>query len=464
MKRYKFLKDYEAHKKGAIVELADTEAEALVTLSIIEEISDDAEFDEVMDKALAGFSTKLAQAASGAVSKAIEGLSLTVEDGVPISIGKDHSLDEPIPGYTKEGRNFGHWAKDVRLASAPTGATQTEALLKYQEKRNQQIKAATGMNEAIQEEGGIMVPELVANEIYRKAFAENDIMSRTSQRQVPGNNVTYRSLVENSRAAGQRHGGVRGYWLGEGDQFTKSKPKYTPIKFELHKLGVFVYVTDELLEDASGISLQQELTELASLEIAFQVGDALTNGNGQFKPTGYVPSGSEGSSVLITRGTANTVKQADITAMYARLHSPLRAGAVWLANQEIEPQLDVLFLPFTNVAGSENVGGFPLYMPPGGIADTPYGRLKGRPVIMTEFAAALGTTGDLALINLGEYRTVTKTTGIQTAMSIHLRFDYDESVFRFVFRIDGHSMWPSPVTPYKGTDTVSHSIVLAVAA
>jgi hypothetical protein len=48
-------------------------------------------------------------------------------------------------------------------------------------------------------------------------------------------------------------------------------------------------------------------------------------------------------------------------------------------------------------------------------------------------------------------------------MSIHVRFEYDESVFRFVLRIDGQPVRASVLTPYKGgaTATQSHFVALA---
>ena len=36
---------------------------------------------------------------------------------------------------------------------------------------------------------------------------------------------------------------------------------------------------------------------------------------------------------------------------------------------------------------------------------------------------------------------------------MHVRFDYDESTFRFIFRVDGQPWWSAPLTPYKGSST-----------
>jgi hypothetical protein len=53
--------------------------------------------------------------------------------------------------------------------------------------------------------------------------------------------------------------------------------------------------------------------------------------------------------------------------------------------------------------------------------------------------------------------------GFQQDMSIHVRFQYDESVLRFVLRMDGQPWRASALTPYKGGSgaTQSHFIALA---
>ena len=70
--------------------------------------------------------------------------------------------------------------------------------------------------------------------------------------------------------------------------------------------------------------------------------------------------------------------------------------------------------------------------------------------------------GDIILADMNGYILAQKG-GIQADMSIHVRFEYDESVFRFVLRIDGQPVRASVLTPYKGgaTATQSHFVALA---
>jgi HK97 family phage major capsid protein len=99
-------------------------------------------------------------------------------------------------------------------------------------------------------------------------------------------------------------------------------------------------------------------------------------------------------------------------------------------------------------------------MPPGGLSDAPYARLKGRDIIPTEYNAALGTPGDITLVDLSQYMLVDKG-GVQMATSMHVAFDTDEMRFRITYRVDGKPMWSKPMTPYKGSTLRSPFVGLA---
>ena len=100
----------------------------------------------------------------------------------------------------------------------------------------------------------------------------------------------------------------------------------------------------------------------------------------------------------------------------------------------------------------------------GGVSQAPYASLFGRPVVPIEQCATLGDQGDIIFADLSNYILIDKG-GIQSAMSIHVKFIYDESVFRFVYRVDGQPALASPITPYKGTaNTLSPFVTLAARA
>jgi len=100
-----------------------------------------------------------------------------------------------------------------------------------------------------------------------------------------------------------------------------------------------------------------------------------------------------------------------------------------------------------------------VYMPATTAAPTQM--LYGRPIIAIEQAKTVGTVGDINLVDLSQYLLIDKG-GIKSDMSIHVKFMYDESVFRFTYRVNGQPTWDSALTPANGTgSTLSPFVVLA---
>jgi HK97 family phage major capsid protein len=375
-------------------------------------------------------------------------------------------VDEPeiLKDKSRGFKSMGHFANDVVQACRPGGAP-SPVFKRYSDAL--ETKAISGMGQTIGSEGGFLVPPEYSQMIWDGLHKEPDsLLPKTDNYTVTGESITFNGNAETSRATGSRYGGIRGYWIAEAGQITSSKPKFRQVKIEPKQLAVMVYVTDKLLNNA-GPSLSQYLTKAATEEIGFLTNDAVINGAGAGQPLGLLNSitadtalGTPGTVVVgptigvykETGQAGKTIVKANIDNMYARLHPKARAGAVWYINQDTLPQLEAL----SAVVG---VGGVPVYLPPGGYTEAPNARLKGLPVIPIEYAATLGTVGDIILANLSYYVTGTRGT-IDSAISIHLRFDYAESVFRFMWEVDGQPWLFSPITPYKGTMTLSPFIAL----
>ena len=102
----------------------------------------------------------------------------------------------------------------------------------------------------------------------------------------------------------------------------------------------------------------------------------------------------------------------------------------------------------------------PVYLPPGGLSGDRFARLKGAPVIPTEFNPTLGTVGDIMLVDLSQYLLIDKG-GPQADSSIHVRFINNEKTFRFIYRVDGRPLWNTVLTPAKGSNTLSPFVALA---
>ena len=316
---------------------------------------------------------------------------------------------------------------------------------------------ATGMSQGVGADGGILVPPSFRQEIWLGMQNRFDnIMQMTDQFTVTGESLTIPASAEVSRKNGSRYGGVQGFWIAEAEQITQSRPRVRQMKLEPQELAVLVYVTDKLLRNAP--ALNAYVSRAAGDEIMFKVNDTIINGLGVGQPLGVLNAGGLITVAKESGQAANTIVTENVNNMWARMYAPARAGAVWFINQDVETALEALVPP----GGGGNYG-FPVYMPQGAggptIVESPNARLKGRPVIPVEYCETLGTVGDIILMNPLFYAMGVKGA-IRDDMSMHLRFDYAETAFRFMFEIDGQPWANQPLTPYKGTITQSAYLAL----
>jgi HK97 family phage major capsid protein len=318
------------------------------------------------------------------------------------------------------------------------------------------VAAALGANETIPSDGGFLVQVDSSTEILKRTFDKANLAAKVRKFPlgVNSNGMKIRALKDDSRATGSRYGGVRGYWLAEAATLTASGPmQFREMELNLKKLGGLLYATDEQLQDAA--FLEAMMLEAVSDEFAFLVDESIWAGNGAGKPLGFMNAGCKVSVAKETGQAVRTIVFENIQKMYSRFWAKSMPNAVWYINQDIYPQLNAL----TVVVGT---GGVPVYLPPGGLSQSPYGTLMGRPVQPIEFCETLGTEGDIVLADLSQYMMIDKA--VQAATSIHVAFLTGEQAFRFVYRVDGQPIDNKPITPYKGSATQSPFVTLATRA
>ncbi len=316
------------------------------------------------------------------------------------------------------------------------------------------LAAGQGNNVAVGSEGGFLVPPQFSTAIWDGLNGgDESLIGLCDQYPVDGDSLTLLANAETNRANGSRYGGIQAYWLAEAAQIPKSKPTFRNLKLEPHGLAALVYVTEKLLRMPS--ALAPYLQRAASEEISFVVGDSIVNGNGAGQPLGLMKSGALVTVAKDASQPTLTLTQSNISKMWARLHPRCRKNAVWFYNVDVEPQFDGLNLPIKNVAGTENVGGISNV-----VWNAEKNTLKGRPVMPLEYCASLTNLGDIILADMSMYAVGTQG-GIDSAVSMHLRFDYAEQAFRFMFYMDGQPWLANPTTPYKGANTLSSVVTLA---
>ena len=339
-------------------------------------------------------------------------------------------------------KTFGEQMNAVMRAGLPSG--QTDARL---------FNAATGLGSSVPSDGGFLIQTDFSTELLKSIYETGKLAKLANRVQISGNanSIKLPAPDETSRATGSRWGGIQGYWADEAAEKTASKPKFRQLELTLKKLIGLCYATDELMSDAG--MLETVLRQGFADEFGFLLDDAIINGSGAGMPLGLMNGSSLVTQTKEAGQAAATIVYENVLSMWARMLPGSQERCVWLVNNDCLPQLYQMSL-------AVGTGGAPVYLPASGASESPYASLFGRPVIPIEQCQTVGTTGDIVLADLTGGYLLAEKGGMKADMSIHVRFIFDESCFRFVLRIDGQPVLNSAITPFKGSATQSHFIAL----
>jgi HK97 family phage major capsid protein len=411
------------------------------------DISDD-EFDLIearkteMEMLTRQISAREAAEAVRATAMAGTGRKSTPEASKPGAGAKSYpSPRDPKAGFS----NFGEFALMVRRGCQ----NDQDAVQRLSN------AASSWGGENVGADGGFAVPPEFRSAIAIKINGPDSLLSMTDQLTTSSNTIT---IPKDETTPWQSTGGILAYWENEGQTIPGSKPLLDQSTIRLNKLTALVPVSDELLEDAAGID--SYLRTKAPQKMVAKLNTAIINGTGAGQPLGILQSASLQTVAGKTGQGSTTVIYPNIVDMWNGLYGQWRRNAVWLVNQDVEPQLAMMaFQSLGTPAGT-----IPVYLPGNTIANAGYDTLKGRPVIPCEACSVLGNVGDIILVDLSQYMTVTKGD-IRTDVSIHLYFDQDLTAFRFIFRVAGQPWWSNkiiPQNPKDGTEAAKRSWAVAL--
>lgn len=346
--------------------------------------------------------------------------------------------------------SFGEMLRAVAIAERSQGRQLDRRLV---EVPATQSRAASGAGEAVPSDGGFLVQQDFSTTLLQRTYETGQVIGEVMRIPVSSNanGLKLNGIDETSRATGSRWGGVRTYRAAEADTVTASRPKFRRISLELQKLMALCYATDELLEDTA--ALESVVMTAFPQEFGWRLDNEVIRGIGAGEMLGVLNAPSLVTVAKETGQAAASFYYENAVNMFARLWAPSVPRSKWYINQDVYPQL----LQMSMVVGT---GGAPVFLPPGGASAAPYGSLLGRPIQPIEQASTLGTVGDVILMDPTQYVMIEKG-GLKTASSIHVRFLYDEQVFRFTMRNDGQPLWHSALTPANGSNTVSPYVALA---
>lgn len=316
-------------------------------------------------------------------------------------------------------------------------------------KNNPQDARLKQLYEGLDSAGGFLVPEEFRAQLWMQAIEKAVIRPFATVIPMGTDTLNIPAIVDTQHSeSGGLFGGIIAHWTEEKGAKTATDPEFRRVRLIAKKLTGFTYASDELLAD-SAIPLAALLTKLFGDAIAWYEDEGFIDGNGVGEPLGWMNSGA---LIRVVRNTLGSIVMADLSGMMARLYPASLYGAntVWLANPSILPQLMALATINVNWISIDQ-----------GAAKRIPSRLFGMPLIFTEKMQALGTTGDIALLDLSYY-LIGDRSSIKVDVSKEYRFNTDETTWRFVKRVDGQPWVDDVFTPKHGT-TLSPFVILTTA-
>lgn len=314
------------------------------------------------------------------------------------------------------------------------------------------LYAAQGSNESVDAEGGFLVAPEYSDTILQRTYDEGQVTSRCQTIPMASNRLVLNGLDEDSRATGQRYGGIQVYRIAEAALYTGSKPKFKQVQLTANKLIGLMFATDEILDDTA--ALGKWASTNFPKAFAFQLDDEAINGTGAGQMLGVLTSGA---AIVVAKDAGQatgTISNTNVFNMHQRLWGPSRKDAVWFVNADLENQL-------WNLTRGSGTAVELLYTGPGKNGNnSQYGVMMGHPVIFIEQAAAGGSQGDINLFDMSQY-LIGQKEGLKADSSIHVAFLTGEQAFRWTLRNDGQPIPKKPLSPYKGNTTLSPFVTLA---
>jgi len=347
-------------------------------------------------------------------------------------------LDDPCKGF-KTSQDFFRAVLDASQGRL----TSDERLLSLAGRRNG-FGMAAGSDEAgtyADPYGGFLVPRGFMPNLLQVAAEADPTAGRTTAIPMTASKVIIPARTDKTHTSSVS-GGLVVYRRSETQSVTASRMTVEQVELSATPLMGLSYATEELIAD-SAISFVALLEAGFRDEFAGKILNEKINGTGVGQYEGVI---NAACTVGITKETgqdADSIVYENIIKMRARCWR--YQDAIWLYNHDCLPQLMQLVM----VIGTSGV---PMWQ--NSAREGEPDMLLGRPAFPTEFCPTVGDAGDIILGNWSQYLEGT-LQGLESAESMHVRFEYNERTFRFTMRNDGRCWWRTALTPKKSSSTLS---------
>lgn len=311
--------------------------------------------------------------------------------------------------------------------------------------RLESLRVDKAMAGEIGADGGFLIPQAPQGELLQTR-AEASFM-RPRARIVPmgSRSVPFPAVDYSTGKAGVSgfFGGVRTYYTEENVDIEASDPKFKAIELKAKELAGYTEIPNGLLRD-SAVSVEAFLRGPGSFggALAWQEDYDSLNGTGGGRPLGILNSPAR---YEVSRTTSTKFKFKDAVSMASRLI--LSGSPIWLMSQTVMTEL------FQMIDGASNN-----IWQPNAVAG-PGTTLLGWPIIFTEKLPALGTKGDVCLIDYSWYLWGDRQA-VTMDISREHKFRTNQTVFRAVEAIDGQPWLDSKIMLADGVTEVSPFVIL----
>ncbi len=442
-------KEFMGRKPGERIDVSEADANALVAQSLAQPVTDDLitpAVQKAMEQAFAGFQKGLDAVINTALKQFQDAQSQSRRLAVPAIFGPGGEGDT-------HGKSFGDWLVQV----ATLGSTKTSPKAKAEaQDRLEKIYASSfqpwqkaALGESSGATGGYIVPPDFYQQLLAIAAEDNTFRQYGFVQPMASATLQFPYLdITTAQSAGNSpfFGGVIASWTSEAQTRTETEPAFKMMELKAQELSGYSVSSNILLQDAA-FGLEKFLMTLFGKAVAWYEEYAFLQGNGVGKPLGIL---NAPAAVKLARNTANHFYFPDVAGMLAKLLPASYNRARWYISPTVVSDLlqlkdganRAIFLSIDQ-----------------GVTKPPIWKLLNLPVTITEKLPALGTTGDVMLIDPSLY-VIGDRMMLEIAASEHVNFLKNQMTWRFVERIDGRPWLENAITLQDGATQVSPFVVL----
>ena len=222
------------------------------------------------------------------------------------------------PLTTMPGVNAEEASGDVKKGRAST--TYRRAFWDAMRLNTSPLEVRNALSEGVDTEGGYLVPDEFERTLIQ-SLADLNIMRSLAK-------VIQTTSGDRKIPVVSTHGTAS--WLDEGKPYTESDEAFTQVTLSAYKLGTFLKISEELLNDAA-FNVEQYLASEFARRIGAAEEEAFLIGDGNGKPTGIFAQ-TGGGETAVTTGKPTDISADELIDLHYSLRAPYRARAVWIMN------------------------------------------------------------------------------------------------------------------------------------